>query len=113
MSARRRRAVLTLDARQDLSDILLYTERQWGRQQRSTYQAAIRDSIRRLADYPALGRSRDELSPKLRSHPVGSHIIYYWVEQETLIVAHILHGRRDPEGVAWRRLDPRDGDPAR
>jgi plasmid stabilization system protein ParE len=46
MSVRRLRPVLTLVARKELSDILVYTERQWGRQQRNTYRALIQETIR-------------------------------------------------------------------
>jgi plasmid stabilization system protein ParE len=46
---------------------------------------------------------RDELSPGLRCHPAGSHIIYYWVVEEALIVAHILHSRQDVERETWTK----------
>ena len=105
MSARRLRPVLTRDARTDLSDILVYTEQQWGRQQRIAYRALIQNAIRELARFPLLGHTRDELSPGLRSQPVGSHVIYYWVDDEALNVAHILHSRRDIEGEIWAKPD--------
>jgi plasmid stabilization system protein ParE len=58
MSVRKRRAVLTLDARQDLSDILDYTEEQWGRRQRATYRAMIQEVIGDLARFPLHGDHR-------------------------------------------------------
>lgn len=105
MSARRIRTVFTSDARQELSDILLYSGQQWGRSQRSAYKRLIQETIRTLSVSPSIGRNRDELSPGLQSHPVGSHVIYYWSTDFTLIVAHILHSRRDTKGKLW---DPSD-----
>ncbi|HEY7032074.1 MAG TPA: type II toxin-antitoxin system RelE/ParE family toxin [Thermomicrobiales bacterium] len=95
MSARRRRLVLAPDARRDLSEILVYTEQQWGKQQRIKCQAMIDQALRHLAMYPNLGRGRDEISPGLRSYPVGSHVVYYRVSEHELIVNRIVHGRRD------------------
>jgi toxin ParE1/3/4 len=106
MSVRRRRSVLTLDARQELSDLLVYTEQQWGRQQRMAYKSLIQGTIRRLTHYPFLGSMRNELSSGLRSHPVGSHIIFYWVTDKELIVAHILHSRMDAESERWKKPLP-------
>ncbi len=105
MSARRLRIILTLDARKDLSDILVYTEQQWGRQQRIAYKTLIQSTIRELSRFPMLGRTRDELSAGLRSNLAGSHVIYYWVDNQALVVAHILHSRRDIEGETWTKPD--------
>jgi toxin ParE1/3/4 len=101
MSARRRRIVFTVNSRQDLSDILLYTAQQWGRAQRDTYRTLIRNTLRTLAQTPELGRSRDELSAGLRSHAVGSHVIFYWTNDREIVIAHIFHSRRDIERFEW------------
>jgi toxin ParE1/3/4 len=103
MSARRFRAVLALDARQDLSDPLVYTEQQWGRQQRNAYKLLIQSTIRELTHFPALGHLREDLSTGLRSYPVGSHLIYDWTTDRELIVAHILHSRKDVAGERWTK----------
>lgn len=103
MSSHRLQVIYSDDARSELADILLYTEQEWGRQQREDYTRLIRETISTLAETPSLGRSRDELSEGLRSYPAGSHILYYWVNEDVLIVAHILHGRRDAGRNAWTR----------
>ena len=105
MSARRRRLLLTSDARQELSDILLYSEQQWGKPQRTAYKKLLQESMRTLAQSPFIGRPRDELSAGLRSHPAGSHIIYYWTTDTTLVVAHIFHTRHDTAAKRWVRPD--------
>lgn len=101
MSARRRRTVYTIEAQQDLKEALLFTEKQWGRGQRGAYQRLVRQTVRTLAGSPLLGRPRDGISPGLRSHPVGSHVVYYWIIDGVVTVARILHGRRDASRLSW------------
>jgi toxin ParE1/3/4 len=60
------------------------------------------DSITRrfflLAGHPYLGRPRDDdLRPGLRSFPVGKHLIIYRIEDEDVLILHVVHGRRDIE----------------
>jgi toxin ParE1/3/4 len=95
MSARRLRLILAPDAQADLSDILTHSEQQWGKRQRSAYKALIDTALRNLTRFPGLGRSRDDISPGLRSHPVGSHVILYRASESELTVNRIVHSRRD------------------
>lgn len=112
MSAHRLHVVYTDDARSDLRDILLYTEQEWGKPQRTIYRRLIRDTLRTLARTPSLGRGRDELSDGLRSYPIRSHILYDWERYGVLTIARILHSRRDASRNAWTRpsagTDPTD-----
>lgn len=55
----------------------------------------IYDAETRLADFPELGRARDDLRPGMRSWSVGSYLIFYRVEAARLVVVRILHGARD------------------
>ena len=48
-----------------------------------------------LAQYPELGRSREELFPKLRSFPASSYVIFYRVAIDEIQVIRVLHGSRD------------------
>ncbi|MCC6791322.1 MAG: type II toxin-antitoxin system RelE/ParE family toxin [Thermomicrobiales bacterium] len=50
--------VFSVEARLDLSDILLYTEQQWGREQRNAYQATIRDAVATIARNPHITSER-------------------------------------------------------
>lgn len=101
MSARRLRIVLARNAWDELGDTLQYSGETWGGAQRDAYENLIRDTFDILALRPDIGRSRDELADGLRSHPVGSHVIYYWATGTSLLIAHILHSRRDPGRENW------------
>ena len=48
-----------------------------------------------LASMPQMGRQREELSPRLRSFPVGNYIIFYRPVENGIEIARVLHGARD------------------
>jgi toxin ParE1/3/4 len=52
-----------------------------------------------LGDNPVLGRQRDELSPGLRSFPVGRYVIFYRIKGEELQIVRILSGYRDIDSL--------------
>jgi toxin ParE1/3/4 len=49
----------------------------------------------KLASLPHMGRQREELSPRLRSFPVGRYVIFYRPIEDGIEVVRILHGARD------------------
>ena len=48
-----------------------------------------------LAESPEMGRRRNELSPGLRSFPVGRYVIFYRSTEEGIEVARVLSAYRD------------------
>ncbi len=48
-----------------------------------------------LATQPGIGRTRDELAERVRSFPVGNHVIFYRAIQDGIEVARVLSGFRD------------------
>lgn len=101
MSFRRLRIVYSAPAREDIANILDYTELEWGPEQVKQYRAQLRESILRLAEIPSLGRVREDLSPGLRVFPVGSHLVCYLVTDDRLFIVRILHGRQNARAVDW------------
>ena len=95
------RVILTDRARRQLSDALVYSEQRWGREQRRRYGQILGDALRAIAENPAIGRRRDELAEGLRSYAIRSHILYYWIRDQQLVVAQILHAREDVRGASW------------
>lgn len=102
MSSRKRRIRYATGARSDLANALRFSQQRWGERQRAIYRTTLRNTIAVLADEPDIGRSCEEFAPGLRSHPVGSHVIYYLALQDELFVVRVLHGRRDPNHEEWR-----------
>jgi toxin ParE1/3/4 len=89
-------------ARRDISDILDFTEQEWGIDQRRRYRAQLREVIHHLAEVPTLGRVRDDLGPGLRSIPMGSHLICYSVRTDMLFIRRVFHSRQDPSTIDWQ-----------
>ena len=86
-------------AEQDLDEIWLYIAEDASP---STADRLIDDLINRfslLAEQPRMGRLRPEFGDGVRSLSVENHVIYYRHERQVLI-ARVLHGRRD-QGAAW------------
>jgi len=48
-----------------------------------------------LATQPLMGRSRDELSPGLRSQPFGRYVIFYQPLSDGIDVVRVIHSARD------------------
>jgi toxin ParE1/3/4 len=55
----------------------------------------ITEALGMLADNPRAGRRRPELSPAVRSFPVGSYLICYAQEGGGIKIVRVLHGRQD------------------
>jgi toxin ParE1/3/4 len=86
---------LTADAEHDLRSILRYSERTWNEHQRNAYGQRIDDALQRLAQFPELGRSREDIGSGWRSYPVGEHTIYYQTDETSVTVFRILHRKMD------------------
>lgn len=61
---------------------------------------SITDRFLLLANYPNLGRRRDEdLRPGLRSFPVGEYIIIYRLRDEDVLILRVLRGNRNIQAL--------------
>lgn len=83
-------------AERDLSDIWTYVA-----VESDSVEAADRliDAITArfilIAQFPHVGRSREELRHGLRSFPVGEYIVFYRVTQDDVVILRVLRGSRD------------------
>ena len=89
------------EAEAELDDTWLYVARE-----SSNIEAAnrlidtITDHFWLLAQHPQIGRRRDaDLRPGLRSFPVGEYIIIYRIEEEDILILHVMRGSRDIAGL--------------
>jgi len=87
---------LTPDAQTDLIEIRRFTVKQWGTAQSQKYLLELRQTIRLLAETPSLGKSRPDVGSNVLSFPHVSHVIYYVVHEQQLIVFGVLHKRMVP-----------------
>ncbi len=87
---------LTPDAQADLLDIRRFTLSQWGVAQAQRYLAQLRRAMQLLAETPSLGKGRPDVAPNVSSFPHASHVIYYIVHEQQLVVFAALHKRMVP-----------------
>jgi len=87
---------LTPDAQTDLIEIRRFTVKQWGTAQSQKYLLELRQTLRLLAETPSLGKSRPDVGSNVLSFPHVSHVIYYVVHEQQLIVFGVLHKRMVP-----------------
>ena len=61
----------------------------------------LHDAMESLVRFPYQGHSRPDLTSRpLRFHVVRDYVIVYAPDQNPLTVIAILHGRRNPRGLA-------------
>lgn len=90
--------VLTRRTKADLYAIAIYTEQQWGREQRNLYLKQFDEAFHVLADAPLAGRDCDYIKTGYRKFPQGSHIIFYKAgTKSTIEIVRILHKSMDVE----------------
>ena len=87
---------LSVKARSDLADILLYTTDTWGEQQAERYLALLSDSFDLIADKPGIGRACERLGPGIRRFEVGKHVLFYKQKRDSVLISRILHQRTLP-----------------
>lgn len=90
---------LSRKAKADLRSIALFTEREWGLEQRNHYVRQFDHCFHLLGANPQLGQACDELSFGYRQYPQGSHIILYRQAGDGSVeIIRILHKRMMPKG---------------
>ncbi len=91
------RIVLSPRAQSDLDEIWNYTAARWNDDQGERYIRDIWQAVEAVAGDPRKGRVCDEIRLGYRKHPVGSHVIFYRVSKDAIVVIRILHQRMDFE----------------
>lgn len=87
---------LTEDAQTDLIGIRQYTLENWGVNQSKKYLGGITQKLLLLSENPMLGRLRADVAPGVYSFLHESHMMYYTVIQEQLVLFAVLHATMTP-----------------
>ena len=87
---------LTERAERDIVGIYRVSAETFGVAQADAYHRKLKQTFEIIGDQPRLARERQEISPPVRVHPCGSHIIIYTIcPDETVLIVRVRHGRED------------------
>ena len=86
-------------AEEDLNEIWSYVAEDASPTTADRLIDAIFDRFELLVEQPRMGRNRPEFGEGVRSFVVESYVIYYRQEGDDVLIARILHGRRDQIAV--------------
>ncbi|GAC1474135.1 MAG: type II toxin-antitoxin system RelE/ParE family toxin [Isosphaeraceae bacterium] len=81
-------------AEADLVDILVYLR---ARDQNASdrFETEFEARCHVLAQFPLIGRSREDLARSLRSSVVSPYVIFYRPREDGIEIIRVLHGARD------------------
>lgn len=87
---------LTRAAERDIIDIWVEGSRTFGAARADAYHARLERTFALLADNPKLARERPEITPPVRIHPCGSHVIVYLIDDTGgVLIVRVRHARED------------------
>src|SRR5262245_35114309 len=87
-------------AEQDLHDIWSYVAADASPAIADKLIDAVFDRFELLVEQPRIGRNRAEFGEGVRTFVVESYVIYYRHDEGDILIARVLHGRRD-QAAAW------------
>ncbi len=87
---------LTQDAEHDLANIAEYTLKTFGIKQAEKYYSGLTTALETLALYPELGTSHHNIKAGLKKFVYQNHSIYFYHQQNRLLVLRILNQKQDP-----------------
>ena len=81
-------------AQVDLEEIALRSMA-YGAEHALRYLDELERLCKHIAQYPRMGKRRDELVPSIRSVPFDPYVLYYRETRAGIEIIRILHGSRD------------------
>jgi toxin ParE1/3/4 len=81
---------------EDLDDIWQYSLETWSESQADTYYYDLVAACQDIAEHPTyLDREYNEILPGLYGHRCHKHLIFYYLVEDGVEIARILHERMD------------------
>lgn len=86
---------LTQAAEDDLVNIYLDSIRLFGRAQAERYYAGLHGIFDFLEQNPNVARKRLHIQPPARMHPHKSHLVFYQLEDQGILIIRIRHAHEN------------------
>jgi toxin ParE1/3/4 len=93
----KRRLLVSERAEADLREIWHFSHEKWGADQADRYLDELAAGLIQCGSNPARGRPREEVWPGYRSHRIRSHVAFYTVTADEVLVQRVLHATMDPD----------------
>lgn len=87
---------VTRDAERDLQAIGQFTLSQFGLQQWAAYEDGLKKSFANLTTNPRIGTDFSFVKKYTRRLIFQSHVIYYALKEDHILILRILSARQDP-----------------
>lgn len=82
-------------AQDDLAAIWRAGVAGWGEPQAERYADGLFSLFDLLAQFPEMARERTELTPPVRIHPNGAHLVIYRADPPGIEIIRILHAHQN------------------
>ena len=82
-------------ASKDLEDIYLHGLLNFGGKQADSYAVTIKRGLEIIGFNPEIGRMDTRVNPAVRRFEIESHVVFYDVSDELVLVVRVLHKASD------------------
>lgn len=86
---------LTEEAAKDIENMLEHSVAEFGLQQTEEYYNSLKKCLVLLDENPAMGTLATDLLPAYRRFTHISHVIFYRIIEQDILIVRILHKRMD------------------
>lgn len=86
---------LSEPAIRDIEQIADYIARESGLAQADRFLTKLDAKLAKIAQFPNLGRQRNEVLPELRSFPIEQYLILYIPANQAVDILRVVSGYRD------------------
>jgi toxin ParE1/3/4 len=87
---------LTNEAADDLANLLEQGIEHFGVDAALAYYSKLFQMFDLIVSFPEIARERTELSPSVRVHPFGSHLIVYIIDSSSdVLIVRVRHAHED------------------
>ena len=93
----KRRLLVSERAEADLREIWDFSNEQWGADRADRYLDELAAGLRECGSDPARGRPREDVRAGYRSRRIRSHLAFYTVTADEVVVQRVLHASMDPD----------------
>ena len=87
---------LSIRAEKDILEIFSYGLTNFGAARTEKYYLGLDETFSLIADNPEIGRRRPDIDAATRSFVHQSHVIYYKIQADFILIVRILGEKQDP-----------------